>query len=119
VFRYKQVIVVRADLDLSKGKLAVQVAHASELAIDATKRLDEQWFYDWFNEGYRKIVLKVQSLEELLRLKEEAEREKLPVATVIDFGLTELPPDTVTAIGIGPAPSERIDTVTGRLSLLH
>ncbi len=115
---YKQVIVVRTDLGMSKGKLAAQVAHASVIAAFKTYRDKREWFDAWWSSGQKKIVLKASSVEELLKLVDEARRRNLPVAVVRDAGLTELPPGTLTAIAIGPAPSRLIDEITGRLKLL-
>ncbi|MHA1595949.1 MAG: peptidyl-tRNA hydrolase Pth2 [Candidatus Baldrarchaeia archaeon] len=115
---YKQVIVVRTDIKMSKGKLAAQVAHASVTAAEVARIRYHEWWNAWFLQGQKKVVLKVKSLDELIKIKEEAEREKLPVAMIQDRGLTELPPGTITALGIGPAPSERIDKITGPLPLL-
>ncbi|MCX8206510.1 MAG: peptidyl-tRNA hydrolase Pth2 [Methanothrix sp.] len=111
----KQCIVVRDDLKLSTGKLAVQVAHASIMAMElARKEIVEQWK----GEGMRKIALRGRDEEHLFRLKSEAESLGIPAAIVRDAGLTEIPPGTVTALGLGPAPDELMDRVTGRLSLL-
>ena len=49
---------------------------------------------------------------------EKAKKNKLPCYLVIDAGLTELPPHTPTTLGIGPAPHEKIDRLTGELKLL-
>lgn len=111
----KQCVVVRDDLRLSTGKLAVQVAHASIMAMElASKEIVKQWK----DEGMRKIALRGRDEEHLFRLKAEAEDLGIPAAIVRDAGLTEIPPGTVTALGLGPAPDELMDRVTGRLSLL-
>lgn len=113
---YKQVIVVRDDLNLSRGKLAVQVAHASVLGFLKSDREKREI---WLREGQKKVVLKVGSLEELLGIKFRAEKENLVTAIVEDAGLTEVPPGTITAIAIGPDESKKIDKITGHLPLLR
>ncbi len=112
---YKQCIVIRADLKLTKGKIAVQAAHASILGYELASRRDRE---RWKGQGQKKVVLKVNSLEELKELREKAEMLGLPCAVVEDAGLTEVPPGTVTALGIGPASAEAVDRVTGHLKLL-
>jgi PTH2 family peptidyl-tRNA hydrolase len=114
-FEYKQCIVVRTDIRLSPGKLAAQVAHA---AISACEYAEPRVRKAWLNEGQKKVVLKVQTLDELFELKEEARRVDLPAALITDAGLTEVPPGTITALGIGPAKSEELDKITGHLPLL-
>ena len=77
------------------------------------------WKDRWAGEfGSAKIVLGVQSEEELLRLAEHAAALKLPFHIVQDAGRTQVEPGTRTVLGIGPAPSALIDQVTGTLSLL-
>ncbi|TMI59245.1 hypothetical protein E6H18_00155 [Candidatus Bathyarchaeota archaeon] len=71
-FRFKQVLIVRLDLDMGRGKAAVQCAHA---AVSAA---------------------------ELVR----------------DRGLTQVPPGTITCLGLGPAPADLLDSLTGNLTLL-
>lgn len=114
----KQVIVVRADLDMGKGKIAVQVAHASLAAFLEAKRRNPELVDAWLSEGQRKIVLKVNSLDELLDVVRKAENEGLPIAIIEDAGLTQLKPGTITAVGIGPALDNVLDRVTGNLKLL-
>ncbi|MBI2183920.1 MAG: peptidyl-tRNA hydrolase [Thaumarchaeota archaeon] len=117
-FRFKQVIVVRGDLKMGRGKTAVQVAHAALAAAEEARSRKREWFDRWLQEGQAKIAVKVSSLEELLELKRRAEQKRLPVALIEDRGLTQLPPSTVTCMGIGPAPSDELDPLTGDLKLL-
>lgn len=115
---YKQVVVVRKDLGMRTGKIAAQVAHAAVMAAEKTKEKRPEWFYQWFEGGQAKVVVKVKSFEELMQVRKHAESLKLPVVQVQDSGLTQIPPGTTTCIGIGPAPSESIDKVTNKLKLL-
>jgi len=117
-FKYKQVIVVRSDLEMSKGKVAAQAGHAAVSAAEEARRLHPKWWKAWLKEGQRKIAVKVRSEKELLKLEKEANELGLPSALISDRGLTELPSGTVTCLGIGPAPSRKIDRVTGKLALL-
>ncbi len=112
---YKQCIIIRQDLKLSRGKLAVQVAHA---AVSASEHADASARRAWKDGGQKKIVLQVKTLSEMYELKMDAEAAGLPASLITDAGLTEVPPGTVTALGIGPALSERLDGVTGELQLV-
>ena len=76
------------------------------------------WWEDWLFEGQRKIAVKVKNEKELLALEQETKELGLPCVLIVDRGLTEIPPDTVTCLGIGPAPAEKVDKLTGRLPLL-
>jgi len=117
-FNFKQVIVVRSDLQISKGKTAVQVAHAAVLASEEAHKHRREWWACWLEEGQCKVALRVDGIEDLRRLSQAAEKKGLPFALVEDRGLTEIPPGTTTCLGIGPAPSETIDEITGDLPLL-
>jgi len=113
----KQVIVARSDLGMGKGKLAAQVAHASLAAAEDAMSRHERWFDEWKGQGQKKIVVKVQSESELRDLLKKARAEKLPAALIEDAGLTQLEPGTATCLGIGPAPDEALDRITGNLKL--
>jgi PTH2 family peptidyl-tRNA hydrolase len=117
-FRYKQVVVFRSDLRLSKGKATVQAGHAAVSAAEEARKRKKEWWEDWMAEGQRKIAVKVKSEKELLALEERAKDLGLPCALIVDRGLTEIPPNTVTCLGIGPAPAEKVDRLTGNLPLL-
>lgn len=117
-FRYKQVIVFRSDLEMSKGKIAVQTGHAAVSAAEGAREHHREWWKGWVREGQCKIAVKVQSEKELLELEKQAKEMALPHALIIDRGLTEVPPETITCLGIGPAPTEKIDKITGMLPLL-
>jgi PTH2 family peptidyl-tRNA hydrolase len=117
-FEYKMVIVTRKDLDLSPGKLAAQVAHAAVACALSTKKNNSKWFNKWQNEGGKKAVVKVESEKDFYSLKEKAENLKIAANIIEDAGHTEIPVGTKTVLGIGPAPSNIIDQVTGDLPLL-
>ncbi len=117
-FRYKQVIVFRSDLKLSKGKASVQAGHAAVSAAEEARKRHREWWDEWIWEGQRKIAVKVKSEKELLALEEQSQELGLPCALIVDRGLTEIPPNTTTCLGIGPAPAEKMDRLTGRLPLL-
>ena len=103
---------------MSKGKLAAQVGHAAVSAAEEARKRHREWWKAWLEEGQCKIAVKAKSEEELLRLLQKAKALRLPCALICDRGLTELPPNTATCIGVGPAPSSQIDKITGSLPLL-
>jgi len=117
-FLYKQVLVLRTDLEMSRGKIAAQAGHAAVSAAEEAKKNHQAWWESWLEEGQCKVALRVKSEQELLKLQKEAKASNLPSALVTDRGLTEIPPGTITCLGIGPAPSSIIDKITGELPLL-
>lgn len=115
---FKQVIIVRRDVNMGTGKIAAQVAHAAVMGAEKVKASRREWFNSWFAAGQAKVVVKVKSIEELMDIRMRAEELNLPVVQVHDSGLTQIPSGTITCVGIGPAPSELIDKVTFELKLL-
>ena len=113
----KQVIAVRTDVRMGKGKIAAQVAHASLEAYKRALRERPEWVEAWEREGSKKVVLKVRSEKELLELYERAKRE-VPAALIRDAGYTQVDPGTITCAGFGPAPDDVMDRLFGHLKLL-
>lgn len=117
-FEYKLCVCVRRDIKLSPGKMAVQVAHAAVSCALKAKKDDPERFSRWYEEGQKKVVLKAKDLAQLHLLKADAEAYGLVTAIIADAGLTEVPPGTVTCLGIGPGPEETVNKVTGALPLV-
>lgn len=114
----KQVIVVRSDLKIGKGKLSAHVAHASLEGYKIAKARDEEVVREWEAEGQKKIVVKAESEAEILELYEQAKRARVPCSLIRDAGLTQIPPGTITALAVGPWHEEEVDRLTGHLKLL-
>jgi len=140
----KQVIVMRKDLNMRKGKMIAQGAHAS-LAIlleaffgEYGKRdwnVTEHGIYkimkkevilnedgptfQWINSSFKKIVVGAESLKECVEVYQTAKKAGIPCALIEDKGLTEFGGEvTVTCCAIGPYYPEEIDKITGHLKLL-
>ncbi|MEM2637635.1 MAG: peptidyl-tRNA hydrolase Pth2 [Candidatus Korarchaeota archaeon] len=111
----KLVIVVRKDLKMGKGKLAVEVAHAS---VRAALESPQNYVKKWISEGERKVVVWAESLEHLHELASRARSEGLPVFVISDAGRTQVPSSTITCIAIGPSPEWKVDKITGNLKLI-
>jgi len=112
---FKQIIVIRNDLDMSEGKKCVQTAHAS---LGAYKKADKKIIKKWELEGQKKVVLEVDSKKRIRDLYNKIKKKRVPCFLVEDAGLTELKPGTITALGIGPEREEILDRITGELELL-
>lgn len=111
----KQAVIIRTDLDMSKGKLVSQGSHASLAAFAKSEPKKRE---RWEREGSKKVVLKVGGEKELVDAYKMAVRAGLAAALITDRGLTQVEPGTKTAVGIGPDEDERIDRITGKLKLL-
>jgi len=118
VEEYKQVILVRIDLKMGIGKKCVQSCHASVSSSDLVRVQNKTIWKNWKNSGQKKVVLKIQNIDQLKELLIKLESSKIPYFVVKDAGLTQLPPGTTTAVGIGPVLSTKIDKITGDLKLL-
>jgi len=106
------------DLKLSKGKLAAQVAHAAVSCALKTKKHHKKWLTKWVREGGKKVIVKTDDANDFIELKRKAAELNIESVIVTDAGHTEISPGTQTVLGIGPAPTNLIDQVTGSLTLL-
>jgi peptidyl-tRNA hydrolase, PTH2 family len=115
---FKQVIIIRKDLDMGAGKTVAQGAHASVMSYLETVKIDKDAAEEWLAQGQKKIVLKVDNEAALKKLYDAFRYMKVPCAIVNDAGLTQLEPGTATAVGVGPWKKEEIDKFTSALKLL-
>jgi PTH2 family peptidyl-tRNA hydrolase len=114
----KQVIIVRKDIKMGTGKLAAQVGHAAVMSYLETTKVNNKIAEEWLNTGGKKIVLKVENEESLRKLFGAFKYKKIPCALITDAGLTQLPPGTVTALGVGPWATRELNPLTSMLKLL-
>jgi len=112
---YKMVILVRNDLGMGKGKIAAMCAHAS---TEATMKSRKDKITNWRKQGMTKIILRVNSEEELIQYKKKAQRLRLNTSLIKDAGRTQVKPGTKTCLAIGPDEENKIDKITGKLSML-
>ena len=112
------VLVTRDDLKLSKGKLAAQCSHAAVNCAIMAKKKAARLYERWNNVGARKIVLRAEDESHLRQLYAKSLAGGLVCSLIKDAGHTEIPPGTVTVLGIGPSPRSAVDAITGDLKLL-
>lgn len=139
-YRSKQMLIVRRDLKMRKGKIAAQASHASVEAVlkavlkegraGQLRAAEDGFVYleasegeespltDWFRYGMAKICVYVDSEEELLALDARARAAGVVTALILDAGMTEFHGQpTYTALAFEPLEAERADTLTGGLPL--
>lgn len=116
----KQVLIMRHDLGMRKGKMVAQGAHASMAFLAAQRHLRFTAAQsDWFKFGQTKICVRVESEAELLAIHEKALASGLTSHLIRDAGHTEFHGvPTLTCCAIGPNECAAVDAVTGHLKLL-
>jgi PTH2 family peptidyl-tRNA hydrolase len=123
---HKQVIILRKDLNMRKGKLVAQGAHASMGAILSLCKQDgdclvlemDERTKPWLTGRFKKICVYVNSEEELLEIYNTALTNGLVCSIIKDSGLTEFHGvPTLTAVAVGPDREDKIDIVTKHLPL--
>lgn len=134
---YRQIIVVRKDLNMRKGKMVAQGAHASMGSILARGRsywltkllnffginvlvldLKDKSMGAWLTGKFKKITVSVNSEAELFAIEKQAKEAGLMTSLILDSGLTEFKEPTYTAVAIGPDLTSKISPITGHLPLL-
>ncbi len=128
----KQVLVIRKDLHMTKGKIVAQAAHASlKVIIDYALRgmnkgnivleyPPQGALSEWlFGTSFKKICTYVESEKELDMIYESAKIAKIPTSIIVDSGLTHFKGvPTKTCVAVGPAYPHEINPITGHLPLL-
>jgi PTH2 family peptidyl-tRNA hydrolase len=123
----KQVIVMRKDLGMRKGKMIAQGAHASLKVLVAAGKVDGDTFAitltepmtAWLTGRFTKICVGVDSEAGLDAVVAAARAANVPCALVVDAGVTEFHGvPTKTCCAVGPAWVEDVDAITGELGLL-
>lgn len=71
--------------------------------------------WEWLNSHEPKIVLKVNSEQELMNIHQDAINANIESHLIRDLGLTEFDGPQFTCVGIGPGEAETIDAITGHL----
>jgi PTH2 family peptidyl-tRNA hydrolase len=142
----KMVILVRADLKMTPGKIAAQCCHGclacfrlvssrnsrnagaqagfhkNDASVSGFQQITSEplwssWLQAWEAAGEPKITLKVQDEQTLKTKYIAAMGANLPAVMIEDEGRTQIAPGSRTVCAIGPAPGSLIDAITGRLSL--
>lgn len=119
----KQVIVMRKDLNMRRGKEIAQGAHASMAFLSIIAQSEGKYLLkdvekQWLNGTFTKVCVRVNSEQELDAIAEAARKEFLTVSVITDSGKTEFAGvPTKTCLAIGPDLAEKVDKITGALAL--
>jgi len=123
----KQVIILRKDLNMRKGKMVAQGAHASVKVITDRIKLQLHGIHEfyptaqiekWLKGSFTKICVGVDSKDELLEIYQKAKEAGILCSLILDAGKTEFNEPTYTAVALGPDYTSKIDKLTGHLKLL-
>jgi len=124
----KQVIVMRKDLNMRKGKMCAQAAHASiEVFLKSIREQTKNTLTininsdmnKWLETGTTKITVGCNNIEEIFQIQKLCKEKNVPCAVIEDYGKTEFKgKPTITCIAVGPAREEIVDSITGSYTLL-
>lgn len=123
-----EVLVIRMDLKMQKGKVAAQCSHATLAAYQRSQTqsdLSREWLDTWEQNGQTKITLKCDDENQMyidffnfrLQMQKEARKQGLVAQSIIDAGRTQIAAGSRTVLAIGPGPESIINGVTGDLKL--
>ena len=127
----KQVIVIRKDLKMRRGKEIAQGSHASMAFLTESAKkgfvyylftLIRLWLHkpsqEWMKGSFAKVCVQVNSEEELNKIYQLALDKNIMAKLIIDSGRTEFGGrPTSTAVAVGPDECDKIDQITGNLDL--
>ncbi|KAF9459478.1 peptidyl-tRNA hydrolase PTH2-domain-containing protein [Collybia nuda] len=113
-----KVLVVRTDLKMTPGKIAAQCGHATLACYKALAKKNLKLVQHWEHTGQAKIALRATSEDQLIELEAIAKSLNLCARSIQDLGRTQVAEGSRTVLGIGPAPINLINEVTGKLRLL-
>lgn len=114
---YKQVIVIRSDLKMGKGKMAAQACHASIESFRLAIKYTPDTVASWLAQGQKKVVLKIGNEREMFELYTDL-KKMFPAAIIRDAGMTQLSPGTATCFAVGPVHEDDIDQYIEHLKLM-
>lgn len=109
--------IVRRDLKMNRGKIGAQIGHAVQYLIIDPKEPDMVERYLSSNSTV-KLVKRCENLEEFETVEKECLSKEIPYRAVVDFGRTQVAPNTKTVLGIGPRPRIELDPIVGKFPLL-
>ncbi|MBT4870821.1 MAG: aminoacyl-tRNA hydrolase [Candidatus Diapherotrites archaeon] len=110
-----QYILINTGLKMSCGKACAQASHASVSVLD---KVDKKVLDEWKQNGMKKIVLKVNSTEELVELFQNTKNAGLPCALITDAGRTQIASGSKTCFACGPVDEEAAAKYFSDLKLL-
>ncbi len=107
----KMYILVNQDISMGKGKIAGQVGHAVNILTYRMCKQNNELIDEYMQGAIKKIVLKCpqSKLEELENKNYIAARDK---------GLTQLEPNTLTAVTLGILMEDEVEDWIRELKLL-
>ncbi|KAJ6638283.1 putative peptidyl-tRNA hydrolase 2 [Pseudolycoriella hygida] len=114
----KMLLIVRNDLKMGKGKIAAQCGHAAVGAYQTAIKRFPRLVRLWDSNGCPKIAVKCESKAEIIELRNKAQAMNFNTCMIRDAGRTQVEPNTITVLAVGPANSQDLDTITRHLKLL-